>query len=249
MGIAPSIQVTDMLIKSLTVTPFEQNARVILDQNSGRALVVDPGGETDRIVDELADLSAAVEAVFLTHSHIDHCGGVRQLYRDFERLGWGRPPLLAHAAEREMRTTISMQAGMFGLPPNQFENVDEPDRYIDQGDTVTLGQLSAQVLFTPGHSPGHVSLYFPSVTGTIFDCGAEKSVESVPVLLGGDAVFCQAIGRTDLPGGDYRQLLATIRDKILTLPDNTIILPGHGPMTTVGVERGTNPFFKDINLA
>ena len=239
-----------LTVRTLTVTPFEQNARIVVEHSSKRALVVDPGGDCDRIVDELADLNVVVEAVFLTHSHIDHCGGVRQLYRDFERLGWGRPPLLAHAAEREMRGSITQQALLFGLSPQQFENVDEPDRYVDQGDIIQLGDSRGRILFTPGHSPGHVGLFFEAVTGTIFDCGGEeRAIESTPILLGGDAVFAGAIGRTDLPGGDYRLLLASIRDQILTLPGNTIILPGHGPLTTVDAERGSNPFFRDIHLA
>jgi hydroxyacylglutathione hydrolase len=238
-----------MVIKSLTVTPFEQNSRIVFDDQSGSAIIVDPGGECDRIVNELTDLRATIDSVFLTHSHIDHCGGVRQLYREFERLGWGKPPLLAHKAEQGMRGTIAQQAMMFGLSSSQYENVPEPDRYLDQGDTVELGSNRGLVLFTPGHSPGHVCLFFDSVDATIVDCGAEVSVAATPVLLGGDAVFCGSIGRTDLPGGDYRQLLASIRDQILTLPDKTIILSGHGPLTTVGAERGSNPFFRDIGLA
>lgn len=192
-------------------------------------MVVDPGGGIDEILAAVGGADAEVEAVLLTHAHIDHAGGVAELLERFERAG-KRPPLMAHAAEREMRATISRQAAFFGLSPDEYRDCPEPDRYLEDGDTIAFGDLTLEVLFTPGHSPGHVALHYTE--------------ESQSVVLAGDTLFNGSIGRTDLPGGDHETLIQSIESKLLVLPEDTLVLPGHGPDTTIGAEKRNNPFLR-----
>lgn len=207
-------------IITVPVTVFAQNARIVYDSDSRDAVVVDPGGDADALVDEIEKNSLTVKAVWLTHSHLDHCAGVAPLLKKFP------VPLFAHPDETQMRAHVQQIAAMYGLPSTEWENCPEPDTKLRGGETVTVGSQEAQVLFVPGHSPGHVAFYFAA--------GG--------ILLGGDCLFQGSIGRTDLPGGNHKQLIASIRDSILTLPDHTRVLSGHGPDTTVGFERETNPF-------
>ncbi len=218
-----------MLIRTVVVTPFSQNARICVDEKTREALVIDPGGDVEKLLAALTyqDEPLQVRAVFLTHAHIDHAGGVEALRRALEKRG-PKPELLAHPGERELRAHVSASALMFGLDPADYENAPEPDRYVNEGDEILVGTTAGKLLFTPGHSPGHLSLYFPE----------DK------VLIAGDVIFQGSIGRTDLPGGNHETLLRSVREKIFTLPEDVKILCGHGPDTTVGHEKRTNPFFR-----
>jgi hydroxyacylglutathione hydrolase len=205
-------------IETIKVTSFEQNCRVLYDDKSPGAIVVDPGGDVERIIGCLGDIGKTCEEIWLTHSHLDHAGGVSSLKNEFGC------PVVGHRAGQPIRESIAAIAQMYGA--SGFENCPEPDLYVEHGDVLKKLGLEWKVLFTPGHDPGHVCFY----------------CESEGVLLCGDTVFAGSIGRTDLPGGDLKTLLYAIRDNILVLPDGVRLLNGHGPETTVGRERHENPF-------
>jgi len=207
-------------IITLEVTPFMQNARILSCSKTGSTVIVDPGGEAHKILSELRARGLTCSQIWLTHSHLDHCGAVLPL---IEELG---VPLVAHPAEAAMRSRVRAIAQMYGLSAGDWFDCPEPTVQVQGGEELALGELRAEVLFTPGHSPGHVSFYFRG----------EK------VLISGDNLFAGSIGRSDLPGGDHDTLIASIRDRILSLEDDVRVLSGHGEDTTVGAERNTNPF-------
>ncbi len=204
-----------MKIQMFEMTPFYMNCYVLED--AGHAMVIDPGEATRELIDSLQGLK--VDMVLNTHCHIDHVGGNQAL------VTLTGAPLVCHKADLSLLKNVEMQGQMFGVPvtPSPF-----PDRFIEEGDIITLGSMELKVLHTPGHAPGHIVLL-----GDGF-------------VIGGDVLFAGSIGRTDLPGGDHNQLLASIRDKLLPLPDETKVYCGHGPSTTIGEERRSNPFL--VNL-
>lgn len=204
---------------TIPVTEFYQNCRVLRRRGESGALVIDPGGDIERIRSVLQKHGLRAEEIWLTHSHLDHCGAVRALKQESAAL------LSAHPGEGEMRKHVPDIAAFYGITSG-LESCPEPDRALNGGEQLAFGGCSFQVLFTPGHSPGHLCFYEPSEG----------------ILLAGDTLFAGSIGRTDLPGGDSATLLRSIREKILTLPDATRVLSGHGPDTTVGAERRSNPF-------
>ena len=184
------------------------------------AIVIDPGGDSAKIIEVLEEEGLQAKAIWLTHSHLDHCGGVRAIKQATSAVLYG------HAWEKELRGRVEDVKRVYGITEDDMENSPEPDIFLRGGEKLTFGPLEFEALFTPGHSPGHLCFY-------------EKSQG---VLIAGDTLFSGSIGRTDLPGGNHGMLLESIREKILTLPDDTRVLPGHGPETTVGRERRTNPF-------
>ncbi|MCC6698908.1 MAG: MBL fold metallo-hydrolase [Candidatus Hydrogenedentes bacterium] len=186
-------------------------------RDQGSALIVDPGDVTDGLVDAIEGYT--VDTVVNTHCHCDHCGGNAAV---LERTG---ARLLCHAADLPLLHALEQQGLVFGVP---FPPSPEPSAYLKEGDTVSFGGVSLEVRHTPGHSPGHVVL-----VGDGF-------------VIGGDVLFAGSIGRTDLPGGNYEQLLHSIKTKLLTLPDDTVVYSGHGPATTIGAERRSNPFLVDL---
>jgi len=212
-------------IETICVTPFMQNARVLACTRTNEAVVIDPGGEAQRIYDFIKKKGYNLKAIWLTHSHLDHIGGVKKL------LELHPMQLVAHPDEAFMRSSVVTVARMYGIPDGAFENCREPDVFIKGGETLKVGEVEFQVLFTPGHSPGHVSLY----------CKNEN------LVIAGDVLFAGAIGRTDLPGGDYETLLRSVREKLFTLPGKTKVLCGHGGDTTIEQEMRTNPFFVGAN--
>ena len=224
-----------MHITTLVVTPFQQNCRLLIDPESKKLTVVDPGGEVDQIIAEIQASGAEVEQIFTTHAHIDHIGGVSTLEEELEKLGKPKPKLIGHRIEEQMRKSIERQAEMFGVAPGYFRNMREPDVYLEHGESLLVGKFEAKALFTPGHSPGHLSLYFENVI---------SEATGGPTLIAGDALFNGSIGRTDLPGGDHQTLIESIKRELLVLPEDTEVLCGHGPNTTIGKEKTSNPFLQ-----
>ena len=208
-----------MKIAIVPVTPFQQNCSVIIDEATGKAAVVDPGGDLENIMATLEKTGAKLERILVTHGHVDHVGGALEL----ASLEGGLPIEGPHQADRYWIEGLPDQCRMFGLP-QQPRFV--PDRWLEQGDTVTVGRLTLEVLHCPGHTPGHV---------VFFDRAGR-------LALVGDVLFEGSIGRTDFPGGDYDTLIASIKGRLLPLGDDVTFIPGHGPTSTLGSERQTNPF-------
>lgn len=210
-------------ISEMTVSHFMQNTRLLHCSKTNQSVLIDPGGEPEILLKKIEDSKSELKEIWLTHSHLDHCGSVAKI------LAKHKVPLLGHKLEAFMRANVSAVATMYGIPAGFYENCPEPDHYIDEGDKVSIGEYSFDVLFTPGHSPGHVSFY--------------NSAEAI--LISGDVLFSGSVGRTDLPGGDAKQLMKSIKDKLLILPPATRVLSGHGPETTIGQEIHQNPFLDE----
>jgi glyoxylase-like metal-dependent hydrolase (beta-lactamase superfamily II) len=200
----------------MEVGPLAENTYIVEHVASRQAAVVDPGDEGEEILDRLAERGITLEKILLTHGHFDHVGAVRTLK---ERTG---AKIHIHADDADRMRTAGRQGGMFGL---HVEDPPAPDVLLREGDRVTLGDQRFQVLHTPGHTPGHVTFL------------------SGEMAFVGDLIFAGSIGRTDLPGGSFDELIRAVREKIFVLPDRTVLFPGHGPATTVGEEKRSNPFF------
>jgi len=206
------------------VTPLEQNCAVLFDEGTKRAVVTDPGGDIDRILGAIDQLGVRVEKILLTHGHFDHAGGATGLKRALELRQGGPVEVWGPHHEDEFLTSAIPQAGArWGVPG--LEAV-VPDRWMADGDVVDLGDFALEVLHCPGHSPGHV-VYF------------QRQARFAVV---GDVIFAGSIGRTDFPRGDHATLIASITEKLLPLGDDVTFLPGHGPTSTFGEERDSNPF-------
>lgn len=204
-------------IETFTSRDFGQNAYLVGCTSTAGWLAIDPGGEAGAMADAVEASDGGLEGIILTHAHLDHVEGVAELC---ER---APAPIHLHAADRPLYDAVSQQATMFGHP---VRTPPPPDRELVGGQDLVLGDCTFQVRHTPGHAPGHVTLY----------------CEAAGVAFVGDVIFAGSIGRTDLPGGNYQELMASIREQILTLPDETELYTGHGPVTTVGRERTGNPF-------
>lgn len=229
-------------IYTIQVTPFVQNSRVLYDSESKAAVIVDPGGDIDQIWSVVEDLQPKSLSVLLTHAHIDHAGGVAACLERANGQYSENVLLFAHP-EPALRLSVSRQAKLYGLPDSQYRDVPEPDRLLEEGDQVSLGDYTAKVLWTPGHAPDHLSVFFDVSQSQMFENGNTYEAKS-PVLVSGDVLFAGSIGRTDLPGGSMPVLLDSIRSKLLTLPEETLVLSGHGPITSIGQEKRTNPFLQ-----
>jgi len=194
---------------------FMENCYLVVDEQARECAVVDPGEEAGLILHKLAATGAKPVAIWLTHAHIDHVLGVPRVAAETGA------PVWLHPADRPLYDAVPEQATWFGL---EAPALPPPDRTFAHGDAVRVGDVAFQVRHTPGHSPGSVSLVGPGV------------------VLGGDVLFAGSIGRTDLPGGDFDTLIASIERELLSLPEATIVYTGHGPQTTIGHERRANPF-------
>jgi hydroxyacylglutathione hydrolase len=201
------------------VTPFQQNCTLLWDEDSRRGVVVDPGGDLDRIQASLDQVGLLVEKIILTHGHLDHAGGAAELK---EKLG-GVPIEGPHRADQFLLDGLAAQARAYGLAAGR--NVT-PDRWLSEGDSVSAAGLDFAVLHCPGHSPGSVVLVN----------------EAQRLALVGDVLFRGSIGRTDFPYGDHAALIDGIKTKLLPLGDDLVFICGHGPMSTIGEERRSNPF-------
>ena len=205
----------------LPVTPFAQNCSLIWEPATRRAAVVDPGGDVDAILAEITARNLIVEKLLLTHGHIDHVGGTAELAA---RLG-----VPVEGPQREEAFWLDQlpeQCRMFGFPDTPAL---QPDRWLDEGDTVTVGDMALDVLHTPGHTPCHICFIHPPSKLAIV----------------GDVLFAGSIGRTDFPRGNHGALIRAIREKLFPLGDDFVFIPGHGPMSTFGDERRNNPFVAD----
>jgi glyoxylase-like metal-dependent hydrolase (beta-lactamase superfamily II) len=214
-----------MKLLIVPVTPFQQNCSILVDEATMRAVAIDPGGDLDRIDGALASTGASLEKVLLTHGHIDHCGQAAEFAARH-----GVPIEGPHVADRFWIDQLPEQGRTFGFPSlTAFES----DRWLEDGDTVRFGGVELQVAHCPGHTPGHVVFFHP---------GSRLAIV-------GDVLFQGSIGRTDFPRGDHQQLIDSIRGKLWPMGDDVAFVPGHGPMSTFGDERETNPFVGDDALA
>ena len=206
-----------MIHEILPVGPLQCNCSIIGDETTREAMVIDPGDSLEDVLALLQKHNLQVKHIVITHAHIDHIGGAMKL-----RALTGAP-LLLNQNDYALLKMLDEQAAWVGMrSPGKVEI----DQSVTTGETVTAGSLTASILHTPGHTEGSVCLYFPN----------EKK------LIAGDTLFAGSIGRTDLPGGSMPKILRSLRDTLLALPDETIVVPGHGPLTTIGEERETNPF-------
>jgi hydroxyacylglutathione hydrolase len=213
-----------LIVKMLQVGPIMTNCYIVGCEETKQGVVIDPGGNGDRILAKVRELGLEIKYVVNTHCHFDHMLANKEVIGGLKE-SQPQPPLLAiHQAEEPMLKSGG-GAHLFGLrgfssPP--------PDMYLEEGDVLTLGQVKLKVLHTPGHSVGSVSLLN----------------EEEKAIFDGDVLFNMGIGRTDLTGGDFDTLMDSIRNKLLTLPDDTVVYSGHGPVTTIGRERASNPFLR-----
>lgn len=229
-------------IFTIPVTPFSQNARVLYDSDTRSAVIVDPGGDIDAILSVVRQLEPTELSVLLTHAHIDHAGGVTRCL-ELAKAEFGSAISLAAHADPLLRTTIASQARLFGLSSDDYRNAPEPDLVLGEGDTFSVGNIPARVSWVPGHAPDHLTLFFDVPEFELHEDGPGQRMFA-PVLLSGDTLFAGSIGRTDLPGGSMPLLLRSIQEKLLVLPDDTVVLCGHGPATTIGEEKQFNPFLQ-----
>ncbi|MCP5149138.1 MAG: MBL fold metallo-hydrolase [Ectothiorhodospiraceae bacterium] len=213
-----------MRVTVVPVTPFQQNCSIVVDEASGRAAIVDPGGDLERVMAALDATSATLERILLTHGHLDHCSGAGAL-----RERTGVPIEGPQRADAFWIAQLPQATAGHGFPPTE---AFEPDRWLEDGDVVTIGEATLEVRHCPGHTPGHVVFFSQDARFAIV----------------GDVLFAGSIGRTDLPRGDHATLVESITSKLWPLGDDVTFLPGHGPASTFGDERRTNPFVSDRAL-
>jgi hydroxyacylglutathione hydrolase len=208
-----------MIHKILPVGPLQCNCSIIGDETAHEAMVIDPGDDVGGVLAIIRQYKLTVKQIVITHAHIDHVGGAMKL-----RAATGAAILL-NQNDYALLKMLDVQASWLGMATPGEVTIE---RSIGDGESLQAGSLRANVLHTPGHTEGSVCLYFP----------AEK------LLIAGDTLFARSIGRTDLPGGSFNKIMRSLHDRVLTLPDETVVIPGHGPTTTIGEEREENPFLR-----
>jgi hydroxyacylglutathione hydrolase len=214
-----------MILETIPVGPLQCNCSILGDEISREAIVVDPGDDIPRILALLAKHALTVKQILITHAHIDHIAGAHRLKQ------LTGAPILYNQHDLAQVKMMDVQATWLGIPTPTVSN---PDDTLDDNKRIAIGVdpeqgrtgITGSILHTPGHTEGSVCIYVPDQS----------------LLLAGDTLFAGSVGRTDLPGGDTHKLLTSINDRLLTLPDETIVIPGHGPRTTIGSERSENPF-------
>ena len=208
-----------MIHEILPVGALACNCSIFGDEQTREALVIDPGDDIDRILEIVSNHRLRVKAIVITHAHIDHIGGAQKL-----KQATGAPVYM-NLKDTALQKMMDVQAGWLGMPTPPEVTIDMAAR---EGDQLVLGTAEFHVLETPGHTPGSISLWIPSENK----------------LVAGDTLFRESIGRTDLPGGDWRQIQQSIHTKLLPLPEDAVVIPGHGANTTIGWEKRFNPFMK-----
>lgn len=203
------------IVRVIFVGPLQSNCYIFGEVDSGSGIVIDPGGDPELILSEIEQTGLGICAIVNTHAHFDHAGGNRLVRQETGA------PILVHREDGPSLANLAAQAMFFSL---KSENSPPPDRLLEDGDIIKMGNIPLKVLHTPGHTPGGISISGPGV------------------VFSGDVLFAGSVGRTDLPGGSFEKMMSSIRDKLLVLPDDTRVLPGHGPETTIGRERLSNPF-------
>lgn len=210
-----------MNITVIPVTPFAQNCSLIWDPDTLTGALVDPGGDVEKLYSAVQQHKVNIDKVILTHGHLDHVGGTVAVAAHYQV-----PIIGPHKGDEFWLQSLMQQSQMFGFPPAQPFS---PNRWLEHNDTITLGKLTIDVIHCPGHTPGHVAL-------------VERTSNKAIV---GDIIFAGSIGRTDFPKGNHQQLIESIREKLFALPDAMTVYPGHGPTTTIGQEKTSNPFVAD----
>jgi hydroxyacylglutathione hydrolase len=208
-----------MILEMLTVSPFQENCYIVGDEESKVGAIVDPGDEAARIAMAVEETGLEIGSIILTHAHVDHVGAVVALVDEYAC------PVLMHAEAEPMLNQLPTQAMMMGV---RFGKVPTVDHYVEDEEILEVGDLRLRSLYTPGHAPGHLAFY----------------LEDEGLVLSGDALFAGSVGRVDLPGGSMEVLMRSIEERLLTLPDQTVVCSGHGPRTTIGNERASNPFLQ-----
>lgn len=229
----------------IPVGMLQCNCSIVGDPETLEAIVIDPGDEGERILALLAKHKLKVTAIVSTHAHIDHVGGLKKLH------DVTHAPVLMNKGDLDLYRAMDIQAQFLGIAPPPLVKIDN---LLAEGDVVRWGGYEARVLHTPGHTPGSVSLYLPFVArkeegNRVVPARPAKNLrsendDSTPWLFAGDTLFAGSIGRTDLWGGSFPEIIRSIRTKLLALPAETIVFPGHGPTTTLGEERDSNPFLQ-----
>lgn len=208
-----------MIHEILPVGPLQCNCSIIGDEASREAMVFDPGDDIAEILAMVQKHGLTVKQIVITHAHIDHVGGAMKLKKQTGA------PILLNQNDTALLKMLDVQATWLGMQTSEKVQIDQS---VADGDSLKLGSLAGTVIHTPGHTEGSVCVYFPT---------DQK-------LIAGDTLFAGSIGRTDLPGGSYDKIISSLHDRVLALPDDTLVIPGHGPVTTIGEERESNPFLQ-----
>lgn len=209
-----------MIIETFSVGPLQCNCTILGDEATREAIVIDPGDEPDRIQERLAKHGLALKQIVCTHAHIDHVGGIYDLQKD------SGTPASIHKADLFLFEKLDVQAQWLGLPVPKRGSIES---FLQDGGAIACGGIEMGVLHTPGHTPGSTTFHLPGDRNILFT---------------GDTLFMQSIGRTDLWGGSYPEIIHSIQSKLMTFDDDTAVISGHGPSTTIGQERRHNPFLR-----
>jgi hydroxyacylglutathione hydrolase len=223
----PDAANAEMIYLKVPVGMLQCNCAIIGDPRTLECIVVDPGDEVERILGLLGRYKLKVTAIVSTHAHIDHVGGLAKLHQ------YTGAPIMMHTDDLPLYRGMDEQARFLGI---QTPELAEVHQLLKEGDALHWGDFLAKVMHTPGHTPGSVSLFLPTDGG--------NATLSHPQLFSGDTLFAGSIGRTDLWGGSFEDILTSLKEKVMQLPDSTIVHPGHGASTTIGHERDSNPFLK-----
>jgi glyoxylase-like metal-dependent hydrolase (beta-lactamase superfamily II) len=213
------------ILEVIPVGPFQCNCIILGDSETKEAIIIDPGDQVKEIMERVEKHELRVTSIIHSHTHIDHIGGTTELQKQTN----GR--VLFHKEDLFLYEKMAEQGVFLGLPPDKIMKPVPPDEFLVEGQAIKAGNIDGEVMHTPGHSPGSCAFFFPKLN-------------EAGLLMAGDTLFAGSIGRTDLWKGDYDQEITSIKKKFLTLPDEVIVIPGHGPGTVVGRERISNPFLQ-----